>query len=158
MKLVDAIGRPWQLATVQFDFNLPERFQLEYVAEDGTRKRPLMVHRVVYGSMERFFGVLIEHFAGAFPVWISPVQVVVIPISEKHTDYARQVTEQLTLGGEIFHQTADTVGGRDSTGFNLGGIYDFTEHHHLLFSAGRGVQNASDTNSFSYYIAYQLTF
>ncbi len=70
----------------------------------------------------------------------------------------RQITDQLAIGGEIFHQTADTQGGKDSTGFNIGGIYDFTEHHHLLLSAGRGVQNASDTNAFSYYIAYQLTF
>jgi threonyl-tRNA synthetase len=99
IKLVDAIGRPWQLSTVQFDFNLPERFQLEYVAEDGTRKRPLMVHRVIYGSMERFFGILIEHFAGAFPVWLSPVQVVVIPISEKHTEYAQKVQRQLKDAG-----------------------------------------------------------
>ena len=74
IKLVDAIGRLWQLSTVQFDFNLPQRFELEYVAEDGTRKQPLMVHRALYGSVERFFGVLIEHYAGAFPVWLSPVQ------------------------------------------------------------------------------------
>jgi threonyl-tRNA synthetase len=106
MKLVDAIGRPWQLATVQFDFNLPERFKLEYVAEDGTRKRPLMVHRVVYGSMERFFGTLIEHFAGAFPVWISPVQVAVIPISEKHTEYGQKVHEQLKAAGIRSHLDA----------------------------------------------------
>ncbi len=70
----------------------------------------------------------------------------------------RKITEQLTLGGEIFHQTADTVGGKDSTGFNVGGFYDFTENHHLLFSVGRGIQHATDTNQFSYYIAYQLTF
>src|SRR5256714_670270 len=99
IKLVDAIGRPWQLSTVQFDFNLPERFKLEYVAEDGTRKQPLMVHRALFGSMERFFGTLIEHYAGAFPVWLSPVQVVVIPISEKHTDYGRKVLEQLKAAG-----------------------------------------------------------
>src|SRR5437763_923977 len=99
VKLVDAIGRPWQLSTVQFDFNLPERFELEYVAEDGTRKQPLMVHRALFGSMERFFGTLIEHYAGAFPVWLSPVQVVVIPISEKHTDYGRKVLEQLKAAG-----------------------------------------------------------
>jgi threonyl-tRNA synthetase len=99
IKVVDAIGRPWQLTTVQFDFNLPERFQLEYVAEDGTRKRPLMVHRALYGSMERFFGTLIEHYAGAFPVWLSPVQVVVIPISEKHTQYGEKVLQQLKEGG-----------------------------------------------------------
>ena len=99
IKLVDAIGRPWQLSTVQFDFNLPERFQLEYVAEDGTRKRPLMVHRALYGSMERFFGTLIEHYAGAFPVWLSPVQVAVIPISEKHTEYGTKVWQQLKDAG-----------------------------------------------------------
>src|SRR5881227_2093786 len=87
VKLVDAIGRLWQLSTVQFDFTLPERFKLEYVAEDGTRKQPLMVHRALYGSIERFFGVLIEHYAGNFPVWLSPVQVVVIPIAERHVEY-----------------------------------------------------------------------
>src|SRR5947209_2063418 len=99
VKLVDAIGRPWQLCTVQFDFNLPQRFDLEYVAEDGSRKQPLMVHRALFGSMERFFGVLIEHYAGAFPVWLSPVQVAVIPISEKHTEYGQKVTQQLKDAG-----------------------------------------------------------
>ncbi|HEX7286947.1 MAG TPA: threonine--tRNA ligase [Candidatus Angelobacter sp.] len=103
VKLVDAIGRPWQLSTVQFDFNLPERFKLEYVAEDGTRKQPLMVHRALFGSVERFFGVLIEHYAGAFPVWLSPVQVAVIPISEKHTEYAQKVTQQLKDAGVRVH-------------------------------------------------------
>src|SRR3954467_13033966 len=82
--MVDAIGRLWQLSTVQFDFNPPARFGLEYVAEDGTRKQPVMVHRALYGSIERFFGVLIEHYAGAFPVWLSPVQVVLVPITERH--------------------------------------------------------------------------
>jgi len=95
VKLVDAIGRLWQLSTVQFDFNLPQRFQLEYVAEDGTRKQPVMVHRALYGSVERFFGVLIEHYAGAFPVWLSPVQAVMIPIAERHSAYAEKVAEQL---------------------------------------------------------------
>lgn len=95
VKLVDAIGRLWQLSTVQFDFTLPERFQLEYVGEDGKRHQPLMVHRALYGSMERFFGVLIEHYAGAFPVWLSPMQVVVIPIGEKHHEYAKQVGAKL---------------------------------------------------------------
>jgi threonyl-tRNA synthetase len=95
MKLVDAIGRLWQLSTVQFDFNLPQRFDLEYVAEDGSRKQPLMVHRALYGSVERFFGVLIEHYAGAFPVWLSPVQAVMIPISERHAEYAKKVASQL---------------------------------------------------------------
>jgi threonyl-tRNA synthetase len=99
VKLVDAIGRLWQLSTVQFDFNLPQRFQLEYVAEDGTRKQPLMVHRALYGSVERFFGVLIEHYAGAFPVWLSPVQVAMIPIAERHVVYAEQVASQLRAAG-----------------------------------------------------------
>ncbi len=99
IKLVDAIGRLWQLSTVQFDFNLPQRFELEYVAEDGTRKQPLMVHRALFGSVERFFGVLIEHYAGAFPVWLSPVQVVMIPISERHADYANKIASQLRAVG-----------------------------------------------------------
>jgi len=99
IKLVDAIGRLWQLSTIQFDFNLPQRFQLEYVAEDGTRKQPLMVHRALYGSVERFFGVLIEHYAGAFPVWLSPVQTTVIPIAERHVAYANQVGDELKAAG-----------------------------------------------------------
>ncbi len=99
VKLVDAIGRLWQLSTIQFDFTLPERFQLEYVGEDGQRHQPLMVHRALYGSMERFFGVLIEHYAGAFPVWLSPVQAVVIPISERHHEYAQKVGERLRAEG-----------------------------------------------------------
>jgi len=99
IKLVDAIGRLWQLSTVQFDFNLPQRFNLEYVAEDGSRKQPLMVHRALYGSVERFFGVLIEHYAGAFPVWLSPVQTVMIPIAERHVDYANKVAAQLKAAG-----------------------------------------------------------
>jgi len=99
VKLVDAIGRLWQLSTVQFDFTLPERFQLEYVGEDGKRHQPLMVHRALFGSVERFFGVLIEHYAGAFPVWLSPVQVVIIPIGEKHHAYAHEVGEKLKAAG-----------------------------------------------------------
>ncbi len=102
IKLVDAIGRLWQLSTVQFDFNLPQRFGLEYVAEDGSRKQPVMVHRALYGSVERFFGVLIEHYAGAFPVWLSPVQAVMIPIAERHTEYAKKVASQLkTIGVRV---------------------------------------------------------
>src|SRR6266436_499662 len=99
IKLVDAIGRLWQLSTIQFDFNLPERFGLEYVAEDGSRKQPLMVHRALFGSVERFFGILIEHYAGAFPVWLSPVQVAMIPISERHAEYANKVAAQLKAVG-----------------------------------------------------------
>ena len=103
IKLVDAIGRLWQLCTVQFDWNLPQRFDLEYVGEDGKRHQPLMVHRALYGSIERFFGVLIEHYAGAFPVWLSPTQVVVIPIGEKHHAYANEVGEKLKAAGVRVH-------------------------------------------------------
>ena len=103
IKLVDAIGRLWQLSTVQFDFTLPERFGLEYVGEDGKRHQPLMVHRALYGSEERFFGVLLEHYAGAFPVWLSPVQVVVIPIGEKHHAYANEVGDKLKAAGVRVH-------------------------------------------------------
>ena len=103
VKLVDAIGRPWQLTTVQFDFNLPRRFNLEYVGEDGARHQPLMVHRALWGSVERFFGVLIEHYAGAFPAWLAPVQVTVLPLSEKLTDYAQKVTKQLKDAGFRTH-------------------------------------------------------
>jgi threonyl-tRNA synthetase len=99
VKLVDAIGRLWQLSTIQFDFNLPERFKLEYVAEDGTRKQPLMVHRALFGSVERFFGVLIEHYAGAFPVWLSPIQVGIVPISERHSEYGKKIEQQLKAAG-----------------------------------------------------------
>ncbi len=103
IKLVDAIGRLWQLSTVQFDFTLPERFELEYVGEDGKRHQPLMVHRALYGSVERFFGVLIEHYAGAFPVWLSPVQVAIIPIGEKHHAYANEIGEKLKAEGVRVH-------------------------------------------------------
>src|SRR3954463_10709113 len=106
IKLVDAIGRLWQLSTVQFDFNLPARFGLEYVAEDGTRKQPVMVHRALYGSIERFFGVLIEHYAGAFPVWLAPVQAVMIPITERHVEYANKVAAHLNEAGVRVHVDA----------------------------------------------------
>jgi threonyl-tRNA synthetase len=99
IKLVDAIGRPWQLSTVQFDFSLPARFGLEYAGADGHRHVPMMVHRALLGAIERFFGVLIEHYAGAFPVWLAPVQAVVLPVSEKHLDYARGVAERLRSAG-----------------------------------------------------------
>jgi len=100
LKVHDALGREWQLSTIQFDFNLPERFGLEYTGEDGERHQPYMIHRALLGSMERFFGVLIEHFAGAFPVWLAPVQAIVIPIStDKHIGYARDVAAQLKAAG-----------------------------------------------------------
>ena len=97
--LVDAIGRTWQCGTIQLDFQLPERFELEYIGEDGQKHRPVMVHRVVFGSIERFIGILIEHFAGAFPVWLAPEQVRMIPISEAHREYARKVAAELDEAG-----------------------------------------------------------
>jgi threonyl-tRNA synthetase len=103
LKLIDAISRPWQLTTVQFDFNLPARFGLEYVGEDGARHQPLMVHRALLGSVERFFGILIEHYAGAFPAWLAPVQAEVLPISEKFLDYAGHVVQTLTRHGFRAH-------------------------------------------------------
>jgi threonyl-tRNA synthetase len=95
----DAIGRTWQLSTIQCDFNLPERFDLEYVATDGSRQRPIMLHRALFGSVERFFGVLVEHYAGAFPTWLSPVQVKVLPVAEAHEDYAKSVADTLSAAG-----------------------------------------------------------
>lgn len=95
----DAIGRTWQMSTVQLDFNLPERFELEYTAADGSRQRPVMIHRALFGSIERFFGVLTEHYAGAFPVWLSPVQVVGIPISEQYAPYLEDVVAKLKAAG-----------------------------------------------------------
>lgn len=95
----DVLKREWQLGTVQVDYNLPERFDLEYVAEDNSRQRPIMIHRAPFGSMERFVGILIEHFAGEFPVWLAPVQAVLIPIADRHLDYAGQVTAQLKAAG-----------------------------------------------------------
>ena len=97
--LVDAIGRTWQCGTIQLDFQMPQRFELEYIGADGEKHRPIMIHRVAFGSIERFIGILIEHFAGAFPTWLAPVQVKVLPISDKFMDYARQVTERLDQSG-----------------------------------------------------------
>ena len=97
--LVDCIGRTWQCGTIQLDFQLPQRFELEYIGADGEKHRPIMIHRVVFGSIERFIGILIEHFAGAFPTWLAPVQVKVLPISEKYMDYAENVKKKLDEAG-----------------------------------------------------------
>jgi threonyl-tRNA synthetase len=99
IKVKDSIGRLWQLTTVQFDFNLPQRFQLEYIGEDNKPHQPIMIHRALFGSMERFFGVLIEHYAGAFPLWLAPVQVAVLPITDRINDYAAQVAQDLRAAG-----------------------------------------------------------
>ncbi len=108
LKIKDAIGREWQTSTIQFDFNLPERFQLEYIGQDGNRHQPYMVHRALLGSLERFFGILVEHYAGAFPTWLAPEQVRVLSISEKHADYAKAVADQLRQAG--LRATADLSG------------------------------------------------
>jgi threonyl-tRNA synthetase len=99
LKVKDAIGREWQLSTIQFDFNEPERFDLTYIGEDGQPHRPYMIHRALLGSLERFFGVLVEHYAGAFPVWLAPVQAAMIPIADRHLDYAKQVAQELKKAG-----------------------------------------------------------
>jgi threonyl-tRNA synthetase len=97
--VTDAIGRPWQLSTIQLDFNLPERFGLEYVGSDGGRHRPVMIHRALMGSIERFFGVLLEHYAGAFPTWLAPEQVRVLPVAGEHQGYAESIVERLVADG-----------------------------------------------------------
>ena len=99
IRVEDAIGRAWQLTTIQFDFNLPERFQLEYIGEDNKPHRPIMIHRALFGSMERFFGVLIEHYAGAFPMWLAPVQVAVLPITDRVNEYADELARELRAEG-----------------------------------------------------------
>jgi threonyl-tRNA synthetase len=99
IKLVDAIGREWQVPTVQLDFQLPERFDLSYMGEDGQRHRTVMIHRAVLGSIERFLGILIEHYAGAFPVWLAPMQARVLTITDRQRDYATQVCTQLQAAG-----------------------------------------------------------
>ena len=99
LKFRDAIGREWQLSTIQFDFNMSERFDLTYMGEDGQPHRPYMIHRALLGAMERFFGVLIEHYGGAFPVWLAPVQAALIPIADRHVEYARQVAARLKAAG-----------------------------------------------------------
>jgi threonyl-tRNA synthetase len=99
IKIKDAIGRDWQCTTIQFDFNMPEKFDMHYTGSDGAQHRPYMVHRALLGSMERFFGVLIEHYGGAFPLWLAPVQMLVLPIADRHHDYARQVEQRLSAAG-----------------------------------------------------------
>jgi threonyl-tRNA synthetase len=108
IKVRDAIGRKWQLSTIQYDFNLPDRFELEYVATDNSRPRPIMLHRALFGSVERFFGVLIEHYAGAFPAWLAPVQARVLPVSSDHEAYALALVEQLSEAGfRVDYEEAD---------------------------------------------------
>ena len=111
----DAIGRSWQLSTIQYDFNHPERFDLEYVGADNGRHRPIMLHRALFGSIERFFGVLLEHYAGAFPTWLAPVQVRVLPVSTAHEEYAdegRRRASAAPAAGSTSSHAADPLGKR----------------------------------------------
>jgi threonyl-tRNA synthetase len=114
IKIEDAIGRIWQLGTIQLDWNLPERFQLEYTGEDNTKHRPIMIHRALFGSIERFFGILIEQYAGAFPLWLAPVQVAVLPITDRVIDYAESVAAELNgLGFRVEVNTkSDKIGAK----------------------------------------------
>ncbi len=95
IKITDAIGRKWQCGTIQVDFNLPERFSVEYIAEDNSRKQPVMIHRAILGSFERFIGILTEHYAGEFPLFLAPLQVIIIPISSAHNEYAYKLRDEL---------------------------------------------------------------
>jgi len=111
----DAIGRMWQLSTIQCDFNHPDRFDLEYVGADNARHRPIMLHRALFGSIERFFGILVEHYAGAFPTWLAPTQVEVLPVADRHDAYAREVVaalEAADLRVEMREASADSLGAR----------------------------------------------
>jgi threonyl-tRNA synthetase len=99
MRARDAIGREWQMSTIQFDFNLPERFDMTYIGSDGKEHRPYMVHRALLGSIERFFGILVEHYAGAFPLWLAPEQARILPLTEKQMDFARDILAQLRAEG-----------------------------------------------------------
>ena len=112
IKIKDALGREWQLSTIQFDFNLPERFDINYIGEDGKEHRPFMVHRALLGSIERFFGILIEHFAGDFPLWLTPVQAAIIPVSQNYFEYAQGVNEKLIAAGirTQFDQRNEKIG------------------------------------------------
>jgi threonyl-tRNA synthetase len=111
----DAIGRTWQVSTIQVDFQLPQRFDLEYVGADNERHRPIMIHRALFGTIERFFAILLEHYAGAFPTWLSPVQVTVLPVADRHDDYSAEVAAALRAAGvrvEVHDAHDDTLGAR----------------------------------------------
>jgi len=111
----DAIGRTWQMSTIQLDFQLPQRFDMTYVGADNGRHRPIMIHRALFGSIERFFAILLEHYAGAFPLWLAPVQLVVLPVADRHEDYARELTDRWHHRGmrvELIDAHADSLGAR----------------------------------------------
>jgi threonyl-tRNA synthetase len=111
----DAIGRTWQMSTIQLDLQLPQRFELEYVGADNERHRPVMIHRALFGTIERFFAILTEHYAGAFPAWLAPVQVSVVPVSDRHEDFAAEVADTLKADGrrvEVLSAHSDSMGAR----------------------------------------------
>jgi threonyl-tRNA synthetase len=111
----DAIGRTWQLSTLQVDFQLPQRFGLEYVGPDNERHQPIMIHRALFGAVERFFAILVEHYAGAFPTWLAPVQVTVLPVADRHDAYAFRIVDRLKAEGfraELVDAAADSLGAR----------------------------------------------
>ncbi|MET0276166.1 MAG: threonine--tRNA ligase, partial [Acidimicrobiia bacterium] len=111
----DAIGRTWQLSTIQLDFQEPQRFGMEYIGADNERHRPIMIHRALFGSVERFFAILVEHYAGAFPPWFAPVQVTVLPVADRHDDYGRALVDRLKADGyraEMIGAHLDTLGAR----------------------------------------------
>ena len=110
IKIKDAIGRLWQCSTIQVDFNLPERFDMTYVAADGARKRPIMIHRAIFGSLERFFGVLVENYAGDFPLWLAPIQLRLLPVSDDQRPYAQETARKLQAQG--FRVEVDATGDR----------------------------------------------
>jgi threonyl-tRNA synthetase len=111
----DTVGRSWQLGTIQLDFSMPERFGLEYIGDDGKPHRPVMIHRAALGSLERFIGIIIEEYAGAFPLWLAPVQTVILPIADRHKDYATEVAKQLSAEGLRVHVDARN----EKTGFKI---------------------------------------
>ena len=111
----DAIGRTWQLSTIQLDFQIPQRFDMEYVGADNERHRPIMIHRALFGSIERFFAILVEHYAGAFPAWLAPVQVTVLPVADRHDEYGEKLVERFRAAGfraEMIDAHADSLGAR----------------------------------------------
>ena len=116
--LADSLGRTWQCGTIQLDFQMPERFDLEYVGEDGEKHRPVMIHRALLGSIERFIGVITEHFAGAFPAWLSPVQVKLLPVTDRAMDYAKNVAAQLKNADVVIRPNGEEIGSTDMEKFN----------------------------------------
>ncbi len=151
--LTDAIGRTWQCGTIQLDFQLPQRFELEYTGEDGEKHRPIMIHRVVYGSLERFMGILIEHFAGAFPLWLAPVQVKVLTLTERNNEYAKSIFEKLQnfgLRAELDDRN-EKVGYKIREALSMKVPYliivgDEEEKNGTISIRGRGNESASGLN------------